>query len=112
MYDVVKDIVRVERFVAARPRCNGVVITLTNEPSYWRPVTHGRDTNAAAFRLYEGVELAGTRVWGPNTGAGTMRGRADALTLVGRHRLTWRDYSRLRGRRGDFRALIVRIEES
>lgn len=109
-YDVVKDIGRVERFVAARPSCNGVVIALSNDPSYWRPVIHGRDTNAAAFRLYEGIELSGSRAWGPNTGAGTMRGRVDPITLARSHQLTWREYSRLPGSRGDFRALILNVE--
>ena len=108
-YDVVKDIARVERFVDGRPGWNGAMITLTNDSSYWRPVSHGRPTNADAFRLYEGLKLSGTRAWGPATGVGTMRGRTDSIELVGVHNLEWRDYSRVPGTCGSFRALIVEI---
>lgn len=34
-HDVVKDIVRVERFVAAMPGSNGAVVCVGNDPSYW-----------------------------------------------------------------------------
>jgi len=64
-YDVVKDVAWVARFTAVQTNCNGVVIALTNDPAYWRPVTHGRDTSASAFRLYEGVELVGQQGIGP-----------------------------------------------
>lgn len=74
-YDVVKDIGRVEQDTVLLPGCDGVVIVLANDPSYWTSPAHGRQTNASAFRLYEGRQLVGTRAWGPNTGQGTLRGR-------------------------------------
>jgi hypothetical protein len=37
------------------------VVVLTNDASYWRPRTHGRITNADAFRLGEGAVLEGSR---------------------------------------------------
>lgn len=67
-YDVVKDIRRIERFVAGESGWNGIVIAISNDAAYWRPVTHGRATNADAFRIYDGVVLSGIRSWGPNTG--------------------------------------------
>jgi hypothetical protein len=72
-YDVVKDLVRVEKFVAARDDADGVVIVLANDPSYWRPPRHGDASNAAAFRIGQGNILSGSRTWGPRTGAGTMK---------------------------------------
>ena len=33
-YDVVKDIVRVERFIASRPSANGAVIVVGNNPNF------------------------------------------------------------------------------
>lgn len=108
-YDVVKDIVRVERFVNARRRWTGLVIALTNEPGYWRSPGHGRPTNADAFRLYDGTTLAGEREWGPNTG-GTARGREAPLALRDCHSLRWVDYSELDASpAGTFRALVVPI---
>ncbi len=82
-YDVVRDISRLERFVAGNMGWNGIFVAITNDPSFWRPVTHGRATNADAFRIYEGVTLAGTRAWGTDTGAGTMKGRESAINLIG-----------------------------
>lgn len=87
-YDVIKDIGKRERFVAAKQGWNGVFVAITNDPSFWRPVTHGRLTNADAFRIYEGVMLAGTPAWGPNTGPGTMKNREAAIELAGAHLLS------------------------
>lgn len=108
-YDVVKDIARLERFVAGRHGWNGVFICIANDPMYWRAVTHGRATNADAFRIYDGRVLAGERAWGPNTGQGTMKGRADAIVLAAEYPLAWRDYSSVGGSRGQFRALVVEV---
>lgn len=108
-YDVVKDICRVERFVEQRPGSDAAVVCLTNEASYWRPVSHGRQTNADAFRTYEGNRLHGIRDWGPLTGVGTRRGREPALPLRGDYQLRWRDYSALAGAAGVFRLLVVPV---
>jgi hypothetical protein len=109
-YDAVKDIGRLERFVAGRSEWNGIFIAISNDPSFWRPVTHGRPTNADAFRIYEGVTLTGSLAWGPNTGAGTMRGRESAISLAGSHSISWRDYARVdNSARGLFRALLLEV---
>jgi len=109
-YDIVKDIGRLERFVAGKPGWNGTFIAISNDPAYWRPVTHGRATNAAAFRLYEGITLSGTRSSGPNTRAGTMRNREAPIELRGVHRLRWRDYSRVDATpSGAFRLMALEV---
>lgn len=108
-YDVVKDIVRVERFVASRAGGNGAVICLANDSSYWRAPGHGRETNAHAFRIHEGTVLEGSRAWGPLTGAGSSKGREEPLALRGRHEMRWRPYSSLPGSGGEFRTLVVPI---
>ncbi len=46
---------------------------------------------------------------GPSTGTGTMKNRAEPIQLAGDHVLSWRDYSRLRGANGDFRALVLEV---
>ena len=108
-YDVVKDVERVERFVADRPNWTGLVIVLTNEPGYWRRASHGRSTNADAFRIYEGSILAGARRWGPNTG-GSARGREAVLHVRGNYTLSWSDYSRLDPTAaGTFRSLVIEV---
>lgn len=38
-----------------------------------------------------------------------MKNRAEPIQLAGDHVLSWRDYSRLRGANGDFRALVLEV---
>ena len=93
-YDVVKDIYRVERFIAGHSGSDGAAIVLSNDPSYWKTRTTRRDaTNAEAFRLNEGVVLSGLRDWGPKTGAGTRKNREEALILLGSYNMRWRDFA-------------------
>lgn len=108
-YDVVKDACRLERIVGQRSNWNCIFVAITNDPTYWRPTTHGRQTNADAFRIYHGVTLTGRRAWGPNTGAGTMKNRTEAVELTGTYELSWSDYSRLPGTGGEFRVLVVEV---
>ena len=108
-YDVVKDIARVERFVASRPGSNGAVVCVGNDPSYWNASGHGRQTNAHAFRIHHGVRLEGSRAWGPLTGAGTSRGREAPLHLTGSYEMAWQDFSSLPGARGIFKQLVVEV---
>ena len=109
-YDAVKDIQRVEQFVTGRTGWSGAVVVLTNEPSYWQRPGHGRPTNADAFRIYDGNVLTGVRAWGPNTGAGTSKGREPDLDLRGEYVCRWSDYSHLDGARGRFRMLNFAVQ--
>jgi hypothetical protein len=108
-YDVVKDVKRVEQFVS-QPHWSGAVLVLTNDPGYWSRPSHGRATNADAFRIYEGQRINGRRSWGPNnTGAGTMKGRHTAIEVHGDYTCGWSDYSSLPGPRGRFRLLTIPV---
>ncbi|WP_273652978.1 hypothetical protein [Cellulomonas fimi] len=109
-YDVVKDVHRVEHFVRTGLADAGAVIVVSNDRSYWSDPGHGRTTAASAFRLYESTTLSGLRAWGVTAGAGTTRGREDALDITGTHTLAWGDYSTLEGAaRGRFRVLLISI---
>jgi hypothetical protein len=110
-YDVVKDVVRVEKFIGGLPGADGAVVVLANDPSYWRPAKMNDSSNAAAFRVSEGAVLNGSRAWGPNSGSGTMKGRGDALHVGGRYEMRWSDYSRLPdgGRGAELRRLVIEI---
>jgi hypothetical protein len=108
-YDVVKDVQRVEQFVADHPNWSGLVLVLANDPAYWSQPVHGRATNADAFRIYEGQVLSGTRAWGPLTGTGTMKDRELAIELRGSYQCHWLEYSSLPGSRGTFRMLALTV---
>lgn len=62
-YDVIQDIVRMEKFIAGRPRSDGAVVVVTNDAGYWKKPHHARETNADAFRLSEGTEIGGRHHW-------------------------------------------------
>jgi len=108
-YDVVKDIVRMERF-AARFGAPAAVLIMTNDPAYWssrrRP-----DTIDAAFDLSDLSKLTGTLGWAAAAGAGTTKGRAEPLIVSGTYDLRWHDYSDLGGTGGRFRYLYVPISQ-
>jgi hypothetical protein len=108
-YDVIKDVERVERFVDGNPGWSGMVLALSNDPSYWSRPGHGRTTNADAFRIYEGQAISGRRAWGPGTGAGTMRSREAAIELRGDYTCRWSQYSALPGFKGEFRLLAFPV---
>jgi hypothetical protein len=60
-YDVIKDIVRVESFVADGVAIDGLVIVLSNDRSYWSRPNHHRPTGAAEFRIHDGTRLRSVR---------------------------------------------------
>lgn len=112
-YDFVRDVARVESAAQVRPGVAGYALALTNDSSDWRPPTTPRETIDAAFRLHEGVLLAGTLGWGSVAGRGTTRGREKPHELVGAYPLQWHDYSVVTsGPAGTFRYLLVEAPPS
>lgn len=99
---MLKDVERIERFVAARPAASAAVVVLSNDPAFWCGPTRA-DTADAAFALHEGRIVTGRLDWGPTAGVGTKGGGRTAIDLEGRYVMSWRDYSRVDGRLGAFR---------
>lgn len=81
-HDVVKDVARIERVVAAGFADSGWAVVLSNDSSYWRPGTK-RDPVDAMFRIHDGRRLEGELTWSAGAGAGTTRGRDQPLTWSG-----------------------------
>lgn len=104
-HDVVKDVVRVERFVRDGVADTGWVIALSNDGGYWRPGTKSNPVDAM-FRLHEGQQLGGTLMWSQQAGAGTTKGRAEPLVLERVYSCGWRDYSTVHT--SDGRAVALR----
>jgi hypothetical protein len=111
-YDFIKDIVRLEKIVAHRPRCSGWAVFLTNVRQYWRPA---RSTNSVdrAFRLNDERKLTGSLAWDARAAAGTVRTREHTLALSGTYALAWRDYAQIDSTaNGQFRFLAVPVAPS
>lgn len=110
-YDVIKDVVRLERFVEDGVASVGYAIVLSNDQGYWR---EGRkpDPVDVMFRISEGRSLSGVLSWAATAGAGTMRKRVEPLSLSGVYNCRWLDYSRvqtLEGRPKDFKYVVFAV---
>lgn len=110
-HDVVKDVGRVERFVADGIAEVGWVIALTNDGAYWR-AGWKTDPVDAAFRIHEGRSLTGSLRWAELAGAGTIAKRDTPLILTGTYTCGWRDYSTIElatGKSAVFRYLPIYV---
>lgn len=111
-YDFLKDVARVERFVADGIADRGIALALSNDQGYWHSGTK-LDPVDLMFRLYEGREISGALSWGLMAGAGTTKGREEPLTLTGRYKSSWQDYSSIEGPSGKpivFRYLLFEVQ--
>jgi hypothetical protein len=91
-HDFIKDICRVERFVAYGIGASGWAVALSNDGSYWRQGLKA-DPVDAMFRLHKGRVLEGSLTWGALAGSGTTRKRDEPLELGGSYRCDWKAYS-------------------
>jgi hypothetical protein len=112
-HDVVKDIVRLERLLADGYADEGISITLSNDPAYWRPGTKASPIDAA-FRLHEGRTLSGMLSWSAAAGTGTTHKRDEPLRLAGAYRCAWNHYGNVvtqAGRPVELRYLAIAVHE-
>ena len=91
-YDFLKDIMRIEGYVAAHPGSEGYVVLLTNDQSYWQESMKANAVDTA-FRIHEGRKVSGELAWGSGASDGTMRSREAAIKITGSYCLAWRDFS-------------------
>lgn len=113
-HDFIKDITRVERFVADGVADSGWAVALSNDGSYWRAGVK-LDPVDAMFRIHEKRVLQGPLSWGTLAGGGTTRKRAEPLVLRGTYPCDWRNYStihRTTGKATEFRYLAFEITGS
>jgi hypothetical protein len=109
-YDFIKDITRLERFVAGHPKTVGYAMMLTNDDGYWR-TSRNLTTADASFRIHDTRIINGELKWSEATGQGTMRGRENPLLLNGPHQVRWFDYSELAEKGPNkFRYVLLKIE--
>ncbi len=106
-YDIVKDIVRVERALDVIPNTAAAAIVLTNDSSFWSPSPRAIPTIDDAFRIHEGRTLAGSCAWGISAGPGTTKGRTVVLDVRGSYPMRWQDYSSTTERWGQFKFVII-----
>jgi hypothetical protein len=105
-YDFLKDIVRIEQYVATQPASEGYVVFLTNDQAYWQISNNSRAVDAA-FRIHEGRNIHGEMAWGDGASDGTMLHREKAIQISGAYCLTWQDFSLVEQHR--FRYALIHV---
>jgi hypothetical protein len=100
------DVSRLEQLTNLEKNSLGYAVFLTNDSSYW--TDSGRsNTNANAYRLYEGRTVKNQLAWGENTGPGTMKGREKPIELIGEYKLEWKYFSTVEDQ--NFRYLLLEV---
>ncbi len=90
-YDYLKDVQRLEEYVAQRKNLSGCAIFLTNDSAYWNP-SNRETTICDEFRLTEQRKITGELNWGRTAGKGTIRARESQIKLNGLYECNWCDY--------------------
>lgn len=105
-YDFLKDISRIESYVASHPGAEGYAIFLTNDPTYWN-ATKRNHTVDAHYRVNEGRVISGELSWHESAKEGTTKGRKDAINIQGSYTANWSDFSDIDGQR--FKYLMAHV---
>lgn len=93
-FDVLKDVVRMERFVRMNQDSAAGVVVISNADGMWRG-PYKNNTKDAEFSLREGREVSGKLKWAADTGEGTMKDREDGIDLAGCYYMKWCNYSKI-----------------
>ncbi|MEJ8303528.1 hypothetical protein [Saccharibacillus sacchari] len=108
-YDIVKDVQRLEQMVRLGRIHKGMLILVTNDAAYYRHPGVEKFTADRDFRIHEGRMLTGQMRWSDLTGAGTMKGRTEPISLQGSYPMRWQDYSTFETAAFAMRRLLVSI---
>jgi hypothetical protein len=109
-YDFIKDICRIESFRDSVDNFKkGIVIWLTNDPSYWNAPKHD-NVIFREFTVHEDAELKGVVAWKEGASIGSIKGREAPLVLKGVYTTHWNEYSSFDVQYGLFRYAVHIIE--
>jgi len=109
-YSFIKDIGRLERFVASRSNSKGFAVLLTNDDDFWKPPRNrSKIPNDRYFRVHEGAAIEGNLTW-VRPLSEEMRTQFPSISLVRPYCAIWNDYSSLsQDPHGMFRYLAIEV---
>ena len=109
-YDFCKDILKLESIKRENSNFTKYAVFLTNDPKYWKNESD-KETFDHDFKINQWKNLNGNLKWHSNASKGTIKGREKEITLKGKYKLEWNDYSNIPNEKnGQFRYVIIKIE--
>lgn len=110
-YDFLWDVSRLEKLVDSGEANVGCAIFLTNDPTYWTE-SKSAETIDAQFRLHEGRSLRGKLAWQGEPKPGTIKGREAPIVLRSGYSSVWRNYSKPKPGKSEFRFLVWTVDRT
>jgi hypothetical protein len=109
-YDFLKDVVRLEQYVAKTQNSTGYAIFLSNDSLYWNEPR--RDITSVAFSIHDTRQIhSGTEMcWAAHAGSGSTKGRERPIVCKSSYSCSWKSYSSLN--RNHFKCLLVKVGRS
>jgi hypothetical protein len=106
-YDFLKDVTRLERYVASTKNSIGYAILLTNDEKYWNEADP--NTTSAEFSIHHAREIRPDieMRWALHTGF--VGGREQGILLESSYACSWANYSTVAGRQ--FRYLLLKVAQ-
>lgn len=94
MYDVVRDIERVEKVKGVYDNCReGYTICITNDQGYYKSRNNGGKVQYEDFCIGQDKQLPKHPRWKLNPSLGTIKGRTKEINLTNNYICNWYDYS-------------------
>lgn len=109
-YDFLKDLLRIESLARSLDNFKaGFTIWLTNDPFYWQ-TPRNPSAGYAEFSVHDNAVKSGVMEWAEHLGAGTIKGREEALILDGEYQIKWKTYSNPNVPNGLFKYALLTIQ--
>jgi hypothetical protein len=106
-YDFLKDIARLEHYVASIPNSMGFAIFLSNDSLYWKEPRQG--TTSEQFSIHDKREIPSKQRFcrASHAGPGSTMGRESPLSFGSSYVCSWQEYSKVGGRQLKYLSLTV-----
>ena len=108
-YDFLKDIMRLEQYVASNADAVGYAVLLSNDGLYWGDSQRPR--TSTQFSIHEERVITGQLHWEAHASAGSKKGREAPIQCRSSYTCTWNDYSQVDGTGAkQFKYLLLTVQ--
>lgn len=111
MYDVVRDIERIEKVKGAYDNCReGYVICITNDQGYFKKRDIKGKVQYEDFCISQDTKIPKHPRWRLNPSPGTIRGRTDEINLTNNYTCNWNGYSEVEN--VSFKSIVFKVDNN